>query len=146
MMHKATSISDDVKAWMAAEADPLISTSDSTQQVIIEYPDLISGVLDCVANVALLTIDKIRRSLYHVMLRASSMTGPKTQHQLKANYFLDNQETLTTLEQWHQRAMTAFSFVQAQSELAAKPLDFGLRQVQSSGFGGPIDIINESTP
>lgn len=142
-MHKAIKISDDLKEWITAEAEPLFLSNASSQRVIpgqIEYPDLISGVLDCVANTALLTIGNVLRLLCHARLRSSSLPGLSTPHWLEISKLLDDQETI---KQRRQRAMRAFSFVQGQSELAAKPLDFGLRQVDSGAFGDSIDDRGE---
>ena len=143
LIRKASQMSDDVKKWVTAEAEPLFFSNISSQRVIhghIEYPDLISGVLDCVANTALLTLSDILRFLCHVRLRSSSLPGQNGQHRLETSQLLDNQETI---EQWRQRAMTAFKFVQGQSEFAAKPLAFGLQQVHSSGLSGSIDVLDE---
>jgi len=131
---------DDVKKWLTVEAEPLFLSYASSQQVIqehINYPDIISGVLDCVANTALLTIDKILRFLCHARLRSSSLAGRSRQQQLETSQLLNDPEII---EKWRQRAITAFKFVQGKSKLAAKPLDFGLRQVQSSGSSCSIDI------
>ena len=143
LLRKASKISDDVKNWITAEAEPLFLSSVSSQPVNqrrIDYPDVISGVLDCVANTALLTIDNILRFLCHAKLLSSRFPDGSRQHHLEFSQLLDNQETI---KQRHQRAMTAFEFVQGESELAAKPLDFGLRQIQSNGFSGPIDALDE---
>ncbi len=136
-------MSDDVKTWITVEAEPLFTSNASSQpfkQGHIEYPDIISGVLDCVANTALLTIDNILRFLYHAKLRSSSLPGRSRQDRLETSQLLDSQETI---EKRRQRAMTAFKFVRGQSELAAKPLDFGLRQIDSSGFGSSIKALDE---
>ena len=140
LMHKASTMSDDVKKWMTGEAEPLLLSNASSQQVIqghIEYPDIISGVLDCVANMALLTLAKILRSLYHARLRWSTLPE---QIKLESNALLDNPETI---EQRRQRAITAFDFVRGNSYLAAKPLEFGLRQVDSSGFNFSVNAPDE---
>ena len=142
MIHKASKMSDDVKKWITTQAEPLFLSNSSSHQVIqghVEYPDLISAILDCVANTALLTISNILRFLCHARLRSSSLPGQQRQSHLEASQLLDDQETI---EQWRQRAMTAFGFVQGKSEFAAKPLAFGLQQVHSSGFSGSIDVLD----
>ena len=136
-------MSDDVKNWITTEAEPLFLSNASSQRAIqghVEYPDIISGVLDCVANTALLTIGNMLRFLCHAKLPLSNLPGGSGQHRLDLGQFLDNQQTV---EQRRQRAMTAFTFVQGQSELAAKLLGFGLRQVLSSGFSGSIEALDE---
>lgn len=131
---------DDVKKWLTVEAEPLFLSYASSQQVVqehINYPDIVSGVLDCVANTAVLTIDKIMRSLCHLMLRSSSLAGRSGQQGLGTSQLLDDAEIMARRRQ---RAITAFKFVQGESRLAAKPLEFGLRQIQSGGSSCPIDI------
>ena len=143
LIQKASKISNDVKKWITAEAEPLFLSSSSSHRVIrghIEYPDLISGVLDCVANTALLTISNILCFLCHARRRSSSLPGKHASHQLEFSQLLDNQETI---EQWRQRAVTAFNFVQGQSEFAAKPLAFGLQQIHSSGLSASIEVLDE---
>lgn len=143
LIHKASKNFDDVRKWITTEAEPLFLSNSSSHRVIrghIEYPDLISGVLDCVANTALLTISNILRFLCYARLRSSSLPGQKRCHQLEFSQLLDNQETI---EQWRRRATTAFEFVQGESEFAAKPLAFGLQQIQSSGFCGSINVLDE---
>ena len=135
-------MSDDVKRWIVAEAEPLFFPNISSQQVIqvhIVYPDIISGVLDCVANMALLTIGRILRSLCHARLRWSTQPEQTEQSRRESSQLMDSPETI---EQRRQRAMTAFDFVRGKSCLAAKPLEFGLRQVHSSGFSDPVDILD----
>lgn len=142
-MHKAYEMSDRVKKWTTVEAEPLFLSNASSQRVIqghIEYPDIISGILDYVANTALLTLSDMLRFLYHIRLRSSILPGRSGQHRLESSQLLDNQETI---EQRRQRAMRAFNFVQGESDIAAKPLDFGLRQVHLSRFSGSIDILDE---
>lgn len=137
LLHQASKMSDVVKKWITAEAEPLFLSNASSQRVFqgyIEYPDVVSGVLDCVANTDLLTIGNILRFLCHARLR------PSEQRRLETSPLLDSQETI---EQQRQRARTAFEFVQGESELAAKPLDFGLRQSHSSGFSGSIDVLDD---
>ena len=140
LLRKASKISNDVKTWITAEAEPLFLSSASSLQGPIQYPDIMSGILDCVANTALLTMNNIVRLLCHARLQLSGLPGQSRQHRLEISQLLDNQETI---EQRRERAMTAFEFVWGESEIAAKPLDFGLRQVQSNGFTGSIDALDE---
>lgn len=129
LMRKAIKLSDDVKKWITAEAEPLSLSNASPQRVIhghLEYPDIISRALACVANTALFTIGNILRSPNHARLRSSSLPGLSTQHRLETSKLVENQETI---EQRRQRAMRAFKFVQVGSEFAAKPLDFGEKSI-----------------
>ena len=139
LMNKASMLYDAVKKWMTAEAEPQFLSNTSSRRVAqgqIEYPDILSGVLDCIANTALLTIGKMLRLLCHIRLRSSSRPGRSRQYSLKISRLLENQETI---EQQRQRAMRAFDFVKGESNLAARPLEFGLRQVHSSGSIDALD-------
>jgi hypothetical protein len=130
LMHKASTMFDDVQKWLTVEAQPLFLSHNSSHQIIqdhIDYPDIISGVLDCVANTALFTIDKIMRFLYYARIRSSSLAGRSWQQQLETGQLLHDPEIIN---RWRQRAISAFEFVQEGSKLAAKPLEFGVRQFQ----------------
>lgn len=105
--------------------------------ILVDVPSL---VLARVANTALLTIGNNLRFLNHARLRSSSLPGPSTQHRLETSKLLEDQETI---EQRRQRSMIAFKFVQVESEFAAKPRDFGLRQVDSGAFSGSIETRGE---
>ena len=163
LMHKVSRMSNDLKNWITVEAEPLLSPSgkgripswgNTSHRPLdlpnsaaggesceipphegIEYPDIIAGVLDCVAHTALITTSKILRFLYYVRLRSSSVAGQSGQFPLEPCQLPENQETI---EQYRQRAMKAFEYVQGKSAIAAKPLDFGLRQVLSSDFSGSV--------
>lgn len=141
-MRNASTMSDNVKTWITAEAEPLFYSTAPSQQIVlghVEYPNIISAVLDCVANMALLTLGRTVRFLCHARLRWSTLPEQAKQHQLECSEFLDKPEIM---EQRRQRAMTAFEFVKRNSSLAAQPLEFGLRSVDSSGFGGSIDLLD----
>ena len=143
LMHKASTMSDDVKRWMTGEAEPLFLSNALLQQNIhghIEYPDIISGVLDCVANMALLTLRKVLRSLCHARQRWSTLPEQTGQPPLVSSELLDD---AGTIEQRRRRAIIAFDFVRENSYLAAKPLEFGLRQVDSSGFSFSVSARHE---
>jgi hypothetical protein len=140
LMDKASTMLNDVKRWLIVEAEPLFLSYVSSQEVIqehINYPDIIAGVLDCVANTAVLTIDKILRSLCHARLQSSSPLGRRGRQHLEISQLLDDPKII---ERRRQRAIAAFKFVQGECQLAAKPLEFGLRQIQSSDSSGSIDI------
>lgn len=97
LIGKASKISDDVQRWVTSEAEPLFLSNASSQPLTpghIEYPDLMSGVLDCVADMALVTIGKILRSLCHARLRSSSLLGQDTENRLRTCQLLDNPEAI----------------------------------------------------
>ncbi|OBT66053.1 hypothetical protein VE03_03188 [Pseudogymnoascus sp. 23342-1-I1] len=134
LMQKALILLGQVKRYHALEAEPLLLSYASPQKVVqerIEYPDVISGVLDCVANTALLTIDNILRSLCDLRLRSFGLDEKSRELQLKTSQLLDDPEIV---EQWRQRAIVAFNFVHGESVIAAKPLAFGLRHAQCGDF------------
>jgi hypothetical protein len=139
LIQKASTMLTDVNKLLKVEAEPLFVSYTSSLQLIqgqINYPDVISGVLDCVANTALLTIDKILRFVHHSRLRSSSLAGRRRPQRLEIGQLLDDP---ATIEQWRRRATTAFKFVHGESRLAAKPLDLGLRQIQSIDL--PMHIL-----
>ena len=132
---------DDVKKWLAFEAEPLFLSDASPQQGTqqhIGYPDIIAGVSDCVANMALLTIDKILRVLCHARLQPTNQMRRHRCQWLATSPLLDDPDIT---ERWRQRAMAAFDFVKGESAVAAKPLDFGTRQFQSSYSSYPGDVL-----
>jgi hypothetical protein len=140
LMCNASRMLDDVKQWLTIEAEPLFSSYSSSTKVIeedINYPDIIAGVLDCVAHTTLLNIDKVLRFLRRARLRSGSLEGRSEQQELENSQLLGDPDII---ERWRQRAVKAFEFVQGESQLAAKPLDFGLRQIQSSGSSSSINI------
>ena len=139
LMHKACILFEDVRSWLTLEAEPLFLSHTSLQQVIqeqIRYPDIVCGVLDCVANTALLTINKILRCLCEARLRCNSLEGRDNHQSLRPGQLLDDPDIT---ERWRGRAMTAFKYVQGESLLAAKPLDFGLRQIEAIGSSCSIN-------
>ena len=147
MMHKAITLVNHVQKLLTVEVEPLfmsISTSArGKQKQHISYPDILSGILDCVANTALLTLDKILRSLSDARPQPSTLVGngQSGQPPIAPAQFLTDQKVL---DQWRQRAMTAFQFVQGESSLAAKPLEFGIRQFRSSAPGCPNSDLGKT--
>jgi hypothetical protein len=61
LLHRVSTMLDNVKKWLTVEAEPLFTTSQQGIQEQIVYPDIVVGALDCVANTALLTINRILR-------------------------------------------------------------------------------------
>ncbi|KAL9130010.1 MAG: hypothetical protein Q9217_001694 [Psora testacea] len=95
LMHKALTMPDHVKNLLKVEAEPLFLPYASSQHVIQEhvvYQDIIAGVLDFVANTALLAIDMVLRSLCQARLGARSYTGQSMQQGLEAGHLLDDLE------------------------------------------------------
>lgn len=126
LLDQALRMCSSMKQWLHHEVEPhIFSYSLDTTGATIEYSDMIAGVVDCVANTTLLTLDKIICLLYHGSMPAHAIDtfdGPKT------------------VEGWYRRALTAFEFVQSESTIAAKPLGIGLQQFQSSG-PKPLELV-----
>lgn len=117
MSKKAFDLCFDMKVWLHNEVEShIFSTSPSAIRTIPKYPDIIAGVVDCVNNTMLLTLDRIISLPYH---------GNTSAHAINS---FDSPETV---ENWYRRALIAFEFVQGESTLAVKPLGIGLRQFQS---------------
>lgn len=140
LIQKASTMLMDVNKLLKVEVEPLFLSYTSSLQLVqgqINYPDVISGVLDCVANTALLTIDKILRFLRLSRLRPSSLAGRSRPQRLETGQLLDDS---ATIERWRQRATTAFKFVHGESRLVAKSLEFVLRQAQFTDL--PMHILS----
>jgi hypothetical protein len=126
LIQNATIILHNVKEWITVEADPLFFSCAASEQRIqgqVMYPDIISSISDCVAHTALINVGKILRSLWYKRLQSSYP------EEYREQAFEDSK----TIEQWQHRALMALRYVQKESVLAAKPLDFGLRKVWSKG-------------
>ena len=140
LIDRALSMLTDVNHWLQAKAEPHFTPNTiapftspnyyGTEH--IKYPDLLIGVLDCVANTAILAIEELLRRLYLARLHPyGSAIGSNWPKDPGLPWLSDDPERM---RQHHQRAISALDFVKAESTLAAKPLEFGLQQVQSGGF------------
>lgn len=118
-------ISADVKNWLAvgAELQNMPAYTDEGTRGPPLYPDIIAGVLDCVSHKALLQIDEALQYLSRIRSRLNGGAKAAEIYESDAARLLDNSETI---EGWRQRMIDAFFFVKAESESAAKPLEFGL--------------------
>ena len=122
---------DDVKKWLTMEAEPLFQARASMQETFekhIEYPDMMCGLLDTVANTVLLILDKTLRFLYQLRLQAAGENGRNARQWLDRRQFLSDSEDAER----RQRVMKAFDFVKGESEQAAKPLQLGLQAFHAS--------------
>ncbi len=144
LIQKAISMLTNVTNWLHLKAEPYFMSNTLTyctptmdcEGEHIDYPDILIGVLDCVANTAILAIERLLRRLCLARLRScGSAMGPSWPRELGLPWLADDPGHM---KQRCQRAISAFDFVKAESTLAAKPLEFGLRQVQSadSSLGG----------
>ena len=85
LIGKAISMLTNVSNWLHFKAEPYIMSNTSTycppimdyEGGQINYPDILIGVLDCVANTALLAIERLLRRLCHARLQScGSAIGP----------------------------------------------------------------------
>ncbi|KAF7924930.1 uncharacterized protein EAE98_007018 [Botrytis deweyae] len=117
-MDNILEICSKMKAWLSCGVEPHIFPNPWDKAgATVQYSDPIAGVVDCVANTTLLTLDKVICSLYH-----GSM----------ATHAVDTFDDPEVVEGWYRRAIKAYDFVQSESTFAAKPLGIGLRQFQTS--------------
>ncbi|TVY19765.1 hypothetical protein LARI1_G002605 [Lachnellula arida] len=130
LIEKAIIMLNGIKSWLTLEAEHLFLSSSSSSpglQEYINYQDLLVGIVDCVANTALVTIDRILRSLYNAKMVSSVLMGES----LGLGVEFDGPEVV---EGWRRRAVSAFEYVKGESVIAAKPLDFGVRQIEAFGY------------
>lgn len=139
LIDRAFSMFTNVNNWLQIKAEPYFTSNTLTSLTPttyygaehINYPDVLIGVLDCVANTALLAIEKLLRRLCLARLRScGSAMGSSWPKDRGLPWLSDDPEPMRLR---HQRAISALDFVKAESTLAAKPLEFGLQQVQSGG-------------
>ncbi|KAF7889336.1 uncharacterized protein EAF01_010829 [Botrytis porri] len=118
IMDNILEICSEMKAWLSREVEPHIFPNPcNTTRTTVEYSDPIAGVVDCVTNTTLLTLDKVICSLYHGSI---------------ATHAVDTFDDPEIVARWYRRALVAYDFVQGESRFVAKPLEIGLRQLQSS--------------
>ena len=144
LIEKAISMLTNVANWLHFKAEPYIMSNTSTycpptinhEGGQINYPDVLIGVLDCVANTAILAIERLLRRLCLARLQPRyTLMGPGWPKERGLPWLSDDPEQMKPR---CRRAISALNFVKAESTLAAKPLEFGLQQVRSadSGLGG----------
>ena len=138
LIQKAISMLTNVTNWLHLKAEPYFISNTliyctptmDYEEGYINYPDILIGVLDCVANTAILAIERLLRRLCLARLQScGSVMGASWPKERELPWLSDDPERM---KQRYQRAISAFDFVRAESTLAAKPLEFGLRQVQSA--------------
>ena len=133
LLNRVSKVFCEVKNWLMFEAEPQYFSYDTSSSQFIDehvnYPDMISGVLDSVANTALLILDRMYCSLHHTRLGESSIMASGIEPRWVRNQcLLDNPGDV---ERRRLRVIRAFEYVRGESTLAAKPLEFGLREAQS---------------
>ncbi|PVH88651.1 hypothetical protein DL98DRAFT_580217 [Cadophora sp. DSE1049] len=125
-------ISLEIRSLLELEVEPILVRNPSSQKTdLIQYPDLIAAINDCVSHKALLMIGKALRILLQKRSRSSRPSISEPHKITQATILLRDARTS---EIWRQRLINAFNFVQRECQFAAKPLEFGLRHVQGTGF------------
>ncbi|KAG4434284.1 hypothetical protein IFR05_010228 [Cadophora sp. M221] len=120
-----------IQSWLELEAEPFLTSSASIQEPDhIQYPDLIAGINDCVSHKALMTIERALRSLFQIRSRSPQFGARFIHEEFEVALRLGDAKAI---ELRRHRIVNAFNFVQRECQFAAKPLDFGLRHIQSTG-------------
>ncbi|KAH7409172.1 hypothetical protein BKA64DRAFT_389110 [Cadophora sp. MPI-SDFR-AT-0126] len=125
-------VSLEIRSWLELEAGPMLTRNPSSQKIgLIQYSDLIAAINDCVAHKALLVIEKALRILLQNRSMSNQTPTPDLHETFEATKLLRD---AYISEIWRQRLVNAFDYVQRECQFAAKPLDFGLRHAQGTGF------------
>ena len=114
LIQRAENLFEGIQTLIVVELGPLLN-----READIVYPDLIAGVQDCVAHTALMSLNGMLRTFRKTRLNNNedeSVSG--------------GNDDVGNIRAWRQRALRAYEYVREQSISAAKPLDFGLRQIQ----------------
>lgn len=138
LLHRALVVRDNIETFLSQELEQcaqvhclsIRQTCVTTAQYaepsigsLVTYPDMLMGVLDCVANTVFINVD---RMIYHLDQRVcQQLAEPES---LAARSVTADP---ATVEKRRQRVRSSYNFVKAKSTLAAKPLDFGMRQIWS---------------
>tara|TARA_R110002060_G_scaffold10817_16_gene15910 strand:- start:76 stop:600 length:525 start_codon:yes stop_codon:yes gene_type:complete len=128
----------EIRSWLEVEAEPLLLMDSSGRTTdIIQYPDLMAGINDCVSHKALLMVQKALDILIQTRSRSEQPPMSDPCQQIQATILLGDAHVG---EVWRQRLIYAFNYVHRECQFAAKPLGFGLRHNQSIGFlDEPLD-------
>lgn len=97
----------------------------------LDRPDLLYTILDCVANSVLARLDGM------LLCLSSLLRGSLGDECLVGTF------ALSGVEARRQTARAAFDLVKSKSPVAAKPLEFGLRQIWS--IDGMFDIVDDQS-
>lgn len=98
LLQNACALLLNVRTWLSVGAEALFFSDDYAQGRVgggVEYADIIAGVVDCVANTALLTLNKMVWSLYRARAKAGTTIAAEQSRQLlETQQLLDNPEDL----------------------------------------------------
>jgi hypothetical protein len=126
---KADNLFNTITAWVEEEREMLCPAA---------YADVISGVMDCSVSMALVSLSKMMASLQRVRSLSSSPESLSSTQNSQAKW-----EDPEMIEHWKNRAVTAFAFVQGESMVAAKVLDFGMEQLSLLGAKAEMNEMQE---
>ena len=134
---RAIATSRSIETWYANELEPLLLACSSPSNAllkpngplwdiptdagkVLEYPELLLAVLDCVSNSVLVRLGKLLLTLSSASLRLHE--------ELKFAI------CPTTIARRQATIRESFNFVKRNSKVAAKPLEFGLQQLWSTNY------------
>ena len=140
LMLRTSTIYEKIKKWLTIEAEPLILPKSSQQSIHeqIDYPDIICGTIDSVANTTLLKLNTIFYSICRTKCDISIAEEKGPRQRVESPYLLQNEAEMG-YRLW--RATTAFNFVQGQSMLGTKTLEFGLAQIRVGMSSCSVDEV-----
>jgi hypothetical protein len=112
LIEQASEIMDAIQKWLSVAEE--FFQHHASRNPVAPYPNVLSGVMDCVAHTTLDAVHKIRQSLYMRLDPGAPVLNE------------------STVLEWRRRSISSFQHVKAESETAAKPLEFGIRQISGS--------------
>jgi hypothetical protein len=132
---RAIAVKRSIETWYANELEPLLLACRSPSNAslkpngppwdihadtgkVLEYPELLLAVLDCVSNSVLVRLEKLLLAL----TSASLQRHEELKFVLCPALMARRQATIRK----------SFNFVKRSSKVAAKPLEFGLQQLWST--------------
>ncbi|KAL1857908.1 hypothetical protein Plec18170_003132 [Paecilomyces lecythidis] len=135
VVRRAVSMKQSIEKWYYEEFEPSLAAqkvlaNTSTRPFQSDppttheddnpiYPEVLFGVLDCISNSVLIRLDELLLSLTAGSLRGHG--GPVVS--VNTDIIARRQETVRI----------SFDYVRRNSRVAAKPLEFGMRQIWSIG-------------
>jgi hypothetical protein len=140
---RAIATSRSIETWYTNELEPLLSACRSPSNAplksngppwdihtdtgkVLDYPELLLAVLDCVSNSVLVRLEKLLLTLPSASLQ-----------QLEELKFAI---CPTTTARRQATIRESFNFVKRNSKVAAKPLEFGLQQLWSTNRAPSTNI------
>ena len=115
LINRIITIFDGIQHLLVHEIEPLCNIKQDAA-----YPDLIAGVQHCVANTTLVSLYRMLSSLRKIEQTDGNETQPFPYIEPPG------------VQIWRARAVTAYEYVREQSTSAAKPLLFGLQQIEEN--------------